>query len=276
MASRFRQRRRSDTRSTWLYLAGGLLIAAVIAAIGSVVYVSVLGPKSPILSKDSLCPLDGPRGVTVVLIDASDDLPEIAKRQVTRLLLDIADSLPAYYQLELRTLDTVIPGGRILFSKCNPGDGADLSELTANPQLARRRWKDGFQTPIETSLKGSLQSARATASPIMGTMQQIAVDRFTGRAADKQPKSLIIVSDMIEHTPDYSQYAGDLTFERFKRSKGYQKFRTDLQQADVTIHYVQRQTQRSLNTADLIRFWLEWVKDNNGHFDQAVRLQGVG
>ena len=275
MASRFRQRRRSDTRSAWLYVAGGLLIAAVIAAIGSVIYISVLGPKSPILAKDTLCPLDGARGVTIVLIDASDDLPEIAKRQVTRLLLDIADSLPAYYQLELRTLDTAVPAGRIVFSKCNPGDGANLSELTANPQLARRRWKDGFQIPVEASLKGSLQPARATASPIMGTIQQIAVDRFTGRAADKQAKALIIVSDMIEHTPDYSQYTGDLTFDRFKRSRAYLKYRTDLQKADVTIHYVQRQTQRLLTT-DLIRFWLEWVKDNNGHFDQAVRLQGVG
>jgi hypothetical protein len=67
-----------------------------------------------------------------------------------------------------------------------------------------------------------------------------------------------------------------LSFDRFRRSRGYAKYRTDLKQADVTIHYVQRQTQRPLDATDLMRFWLEWVKDNDGHFDQAIRLQGVG
>jgi hypothetical protein len=276
MVSRFRQRRRSSGNSAWLYVAGGALIVAVLAAIAVIFYVDVTEPRAPTLVKDTLCPVDGPRGTTVVLIDASDDLPEIGKREVTRLLLDIAESLPAYYRLELRTLDSAVPAGHVLFSKCNPGDGANLSELTANPQLARKRWKDGFQGPVDAALERSLSSARAVASPIMSTIQQIAVDRFTGHAADNQPKALIIVSDMIENTPDYSQYSGDLSFDRFRRSKGYAKYRTDLEQADVTIHYVQRQTRRPLDATDLMRFWLEWVKDNNGHFDQAIRLQGLG
>ena len=52
--------------------------------------------------------------------------------------------------------------------------------------------------------------------------------------------SLILVSDMIEHTPDYSQYQGDLSYEHYKQSIAYKKQHTDLKGADVTIFYVQR------------------------------------
>jgi hypothetical protein len=43
------------------------------------------------------------------------------------------------------------------------------------------------------------------------------------------PKSLIVISDMLEFTPDYNQYPpADLSYARFRRSPAYPKFQTDL------------------------------------------------
>ena len=50
----------------------------------------------------------------------------------------------------------------------------------------------------------------------------------------------------------------------------------DLRGAAVEIYYIQRATTRPINSVDHIRFWAEWIRDNNGRFKQASKLQGVG
>jgi hypothetical protein len=250
-------------------LALGVLVT------GAYVYATAVRP--PALDQASLCPLDGPRSITVVLLDSTDDIPDIAKREVRTALIDMAETLPPYGLLEIRLLDANNVAGRSIFAKCNPGDGSNLSEYTSNPRLARKRWMDGFREPLDAALQAGFQPLPGRVSPIMETVQRIAVDRFSGRASEAIPKSLILISDMIEHTPpDYSQYAGDLSYDRFKASRAYQKVRTDLHGADVQIFYIQRMSGKPLNSVDHIRFWAEWIRDNNGRLKQANRLQGVG
>lgn len=256
-------------------LGAALAVLAVgVLSAGAYLYITAIRP--PALDRASLCPADGPGSVTVVLLDSTDDIPEIAKREVRTLLVDMAETLPAYGLLEIKLLDPKVPGGRSIFAKCNPGDGSGLSEYTANPQLAKKRWMDGFRAPLDDALQAGFLPLPGKTSPIMATIQRIAVDRLTGRAAEGIPKSLILISDMLEHEADYSQYTGDLTFARYKASRAYRKFRTDLYGAQVTIYYVQRQSAKPINSADHIRFWADWIRDNNGRLKQATKLQGVG
>jgi hypothetical protein len=190
--------------------------------------------------------------------------------------VDMAETLPAYQLLEIRLLDPKTPGGRSIFAKCNPGDGSGVSEYTANPRLARQRWLDGFRQPLDGALDAGFEPLPGKTSPIMETIQRIAVERFSGRAVESVPKSLVVISDMLQHGADYSQYKGDLSFARFKSSPAYKKVQTDLHGADVVIYYIQRQTGKPINSADHIRFWADWIRDNNGRLKQATKLQGVG
>jgi hypothetical protein len=272
-APRRRNRAPGDLRK---HLLGGALtvLALGVLAAGAYVYATVARP--PTLDQSSLCPVDGPRAVTVVLLDSTDEIPDIAKREVKTALVDLAQAMPAYELLEIRLLDPSLPGGRSIFAKCNPGDGSGLSEYTANPRLAKERWLDGFRQPLDQALDSGFRPAPGKVSPIMETIQRIAVDRFTGRDAETIPKSLVLISDMLEHEPDYSQYTGDLSYARFKASRAYKKVQTDLHGAEVQIYYIQRVTGRPINSADHIQFWAEWIRDNNGRFKQATKLQGVG
>ena len=258
------------------HLLGGALTALAIGvlAIGAYVYATVARP--PTLDRTSLCPVDGPRSVAVVLLDSTDEIPEIAKREIKTVLIDRAETLPPYELLEIRLLDPKVAGGRLIFSKCNPGDGSDLSEYTANPRLARQRWMAEFRTPLDQALETGFSPAPGKISPIMETIQRIAVERFTGRNVEAVPKSLVIISDMLQHGPDYSQYTGNLSYDRFKASIAYKKVQTDLHGTEVLIYYIQRQTGRPLNSVDHIRFWAEWIRENNGRFKEATKLQGVG
>jgi hypothetical protein len=251
-----------------------MVLAFAMLAAG--LYVYATAARAPALDHESLCPIDGPGSVTVVLLDSTDDIPDIAKREIRTTLSDVAEMLPTYRLLDMRLLDPRMPGGRAIFSRCNPGDGSGLSEYTANPRLAKKRWLEGFRQPLEEALDVGFRPAPGKTSPIMETIQRIAIDRFSGRAAEDIPKSLILVSDMLEHEPDYSQYQGDLSYGRYKASRAYRKLQTDLHGAEVTIYYVQRLTGKPISSADHIRFWAEWVRDNNGRFKQASKLQGEG
>jgi len=250
------------------------MLSLGVLAIGTYHYLTTARP--PLLDRASLCPVDGPRSVTVVLLDSTDEIPDVGKHEIRKILLEMAETLPDYGLLDLRLLDPKVPGGRLIFSKCNPGDGSGLSEYTANPRLAKKRWIEGFEQPLEDALEVGFRPAPEKTSPIIETVQRIAVDRFSGRAADEIPKSLVLVSDMIEHERDYSQYVGDLSYNRFKTSRAYKRLQTDLHGAEVTIYYIQRVSARPISSVDHIRFWSEWIRDNKGRLKQANKLQGEG
>lgn len=268
-----RSRHPRDLRNHVIGVALAVLALGVLSA-GAYVYVTAARP--PTLDRVSLCPVDGPRAMTVVLLDSTDEIPEIGKHEIRTVLLDLAETVPTYGLLELRLLDPKTPGGRLIFAKCNPGDGAGLSEYTANPRLAHKRWLEGFRQPIEEALDAGFQPVPGKTSPIMETVQRIAVDRFAGRAAEDLPKSLVLVSDMLENQPDYSQYSGDMSYGRYKASRAYKKLQTDLHGAEVIIYYIQRVTSKPISSTDHIRFWADWIRDNKGRFKQANKLQGEG
>jgi hypothetical protein len=164
----------------------------------------------------------------------------------------------------------------VLFHRCNPGDGSGLDEWTGNPEAARRRWLAEFREPIEQVLRSGIPAAPADTSPIMAAIQRIAVDHFEGKAKEAIPKSLVLVSDMIENTADYSQYSGDVAYERFEGSAAAKRFRTDLHGAEVTVYYVDRASGRPFDSVAHLGFWTDWIAGCGGRLVEAVKLQGAG
>src|ERR1700729_2239163 len=272
-------RQRRSSGFGWSGLGGVLLLLLAIVSGAALAWFYFSAAPRPVLDAQSLCPVTGPQGVTVVLVDTSDDLPETTRREVLGQLDDMITMLPPFYRLHIPVLD--IAGGcrRSLFSKCNPGDGAGLSEWTDNPRIARLRWIDDFRKPAAEAVKNSISSAKANSSPIMAAIQDIAIGQFSSAASENARKTLYIISDMIEYTRDYSQYprAGDLSFQRYKQSPAYLKFRTDLHGATVIIRYVTRQVngQPVVDGTKHMEFWKAWIEDNRGVFGGVKRLQGA-
>ena len=279
MAKRRSRQRRTDDGIGASGVAGiGLLLLAIIAG-SALAYFYYLTPARPVLDAQSLCPIRGPQGIAVVLIDTSDDLPETTRREVMGMLDDKIETLPPFHKLDIRVLDIAGVRSRSLFSKCNPGDGTGLSEWTDNPRIARSRWIDSFRKPAADAMKSSLGSAKAASSPIMAAIQDIAIDQFSSAASQGAKKSLLVISDMIEFTRDYGQYSrsGDLSFERYRKSAAYQKYSTNLHGATVSISYVNRQLngQPLLESRQHAKFWGAWIEDNKGLRGTVKMLQGA-
>lgn len=277
--ARRRPRQRSGPSLGWSGIGGILLLVLAIVAGGAFAFFFFSTPARPTLDARTLCPIAGPQGITVVLVDTSDDLPETTRREALGMLEDMIATLPPFYKLDIRVLDIAGVRSRSLFSKCNPGDGVGLSEWTDNPRVARLRWVENFRKPAAEAVKSSIAAAKANSSPIMAAIQDIALDQFTSAASQSAKKTLFIFSDMIEFTRDYNQYprAGDLSFSRYRQSPAYLKFRTDLHGATVNIRYVNRQPkgQPLINGGMHMQFWQEWIIDNKGVFGSAKWLQGA-
>lgn len=269
-------RRRHRSTGVGYYLAGSVLILAVVGAFVALATWYVRTPAPPKLDRASLCPVDGPWSVTAILVDTSDDLPDITKKEISTLLLSEAQTLPAYALLQIRVLESTKSAARTILSRCNPGDGQGLSEWTANPAMARKRWLSEFQKPLVDALKSGLVSDPGKTSPIMASIQDLAVELFTGPRTEGRSKRLIIVSDMLENNFGYSQYKDELSFEKYRSTPSYRQFATNLQNAEVSIFYIQRNTRRKIDEKAHVKFWEEWVRDNKGRIGTITRLQGVG
>jgi hypothetical protein len=282
--SRARRRRRSGGGDGWKIALGVLAGLVAAGVLGGMIWLNATVERPPVLDADTLCPAgpalrlptDGASQVTVVLLDGSDALPEIAQLEVSRALMEVAEGVPTGGLLDVRRLDPAAPRGEVLFQRCNPGDGEGLSEWTANPEAARRRWLAAFREPVDAILSNGVPVSDAETSPIMATIQGIAVEYFGMLRDPAKPNRLVIVSDMLENTPDYSQYSTPLDFAAFKASPAARKVATDLGGAEVTVYYISRDRSGEADSGAHIRFWADWIADNGGTLVEAVKLQGVG
>src|SRR5579872_610918 len=187
-SARRRLRQRRSAALGWSGFGGVLLLLLAIGSGGALAYFYFASPERPVLDPGTLCPVEGPKGVTVVLVDTSDDLPDTTRREVLGQLDDMITTLPPFYKLDIRVLDIAGAKSRSLFSKCNPGDGGNLSEWTDNPRIARMRWIEDFRKPAAQAVRSSIASAKATNSPIMAAIQDIAIGEFSSAASENARK----------------------------------------------------------------------------------------
>jgi hypothetical protein len=281
MARRSRSSASRPRGDTGKLIAAILLALVTLAAAGWGVHLWVTAPAPTQRDKVTLCPATQPKDIIVIVLDTTDGLPDPARIEATTRLTDLIDASPQGALLDMRVIDPAHPAGRLVLTLCNPGDGRNLSEWTGNPDMAKRLWRERFREPLVRALEGSLQTTPAKSSPLLATFQGIALGRFTGAQVASAHKRLVIVSDLIEHVPgEYSQYPpADLHYARFKSSPVYRKLHTDLQGADVTIFYIDRNGPgcRPIDTGAHMIFWTSWIEDNNGRVDVETtrKLQGA-
>jgi hypothetical protein len=91
-----RRRRSRSSGELRKHVLGIMLAVFALGVLGAGAYVYTGTARPPTLDPSSLCPVEGPRSVTVVLLDSTDDIPDIAKREVRTALVDLAETLPAY------------------------------------------------------------------------------------------------------------------------------------------------------------------------------------
>jgi hypothetical protein len=263
--------RRARQRRTKELILGTLGFVLVLGIIGGVAY--YMASRQAGLDKESLCPASGPAGHYVLLVDKTDPLTFTQKEAFTVTLQQfVVKRIPEGYLLSVFVLgEDFKETAKPLIERCNPGNGQDKSEFTENVRQLKKQYEAGFLEPLLKQSDALLGTQPAKFSPIFEMMQLVAINGFRKHDV-KGPRRLVVMSDMLQNTPQFSMYKGPVDYSTFAASPYGQKTQFELRGVDVEIHYLMNSPQ--LQTKRNLKFWEDYF-DKAGARIVAVRpLEG--
>jgi hypothetical protein len=267
--SRRGTRARKDGKKYVLAAVAILLVCA--AVVGGIAYhqLSRSEPIDPV----TLCPAEGPRGHTILLVDKTDPL-SFTQRQAFSVMLKalVKSEIPEGYLLSVFVLgenfkDTAEP----LIELCSPGAGDGKSELTSNLKRLRVQYEQRFVKPIEDTENALVASEPSKASPILEMLQLVGINGFR-KGGVRGPKRLVVMSDMLHNTPQLSMYQGNFDFKAFEQSDYGSKSQADLKDVNVELLYLM--SSPKLQTRRNLAFWEQYFEKAGAKLSVVRRLEG--
>lgn len=263
--------KKAKLKQTREIILGTLVILIVLVIVAFVVYFMV--NRSEGLDPMTLCPAKGPRGHFVLLVDKTDPLTFTQKAAFTVTLQELIEKrIPEGYLLSVFVLgEDFKANAEPLIELCNPGTGADKSELTANLKQLKRQYQERFLGPLQKLSESLLASQPANCSPIFEMLQLVGINAFRKHDV-KGERGLIVISDMLQNTPQFSMYSGPLDYATFSASEYGRKLQLELTDVKVEIYYLintpQIQTKRNL------KFWEDYFSKAGARIVAVQPLEG--
>lgn len=270
MSARFKKRKsKSLSKAGPLALIAGLVVVILTIGGGFGWLLMRANEANVPVNQDTLCPLTGPLAQTIVLVDATDSISPLARKEIVQRLNELMRDTSKGALFEVRVLSGGADKGRIAGSRCNPGTGANADEWTSNPRKMQQTWDDKFGPPLTAAFEDSLKQTAADQSPIMAALQEISVDRFTAKAMRLIKSRIVVISDLLEHTADFSLYRSPPTMEAYLASSAARRFRSDFAEAGVELWVLDR---GKVDTNALVDFWTAWFGLYDGGVDHAIHV----
>jgi hypothetical protein len=268
MAQLGRRARQRRNREVFL---GTLAILVVLCVVGGATY--FLMSRAAGLDKQTLCPATGPTSHYVLLVDTTDPLTFTQKEAFKVTMKELIEKrVPEGGLLSVFVLgEDFKENAKPLVELCNPGNGRDKSELTSNLRQLDKQYQERFLEPLLKQSEALVATQPAKASPIFEMMQLVAINGF--RKHDiKGERRLVVMSDMLQNTPQFSMYKGPVDYPAFATSTYGQKAQLELRGVKVEIQYLLNTPQ--LQTRRNMQFWEDYF-DKAGARVVAVRpLEG--
>lgn len=270
--SYYQHRQQQGKRKQWLGIALLMLVATGIAAI--FIMKATLEQQRIALDPDTLCPLDGPSGYLAVVFDKTDAYNPVQQRFLQRWFQQLKKEIAVGTQVSLYVID----GDQQIkldpdLVVCNPGGGEHANALYQNPAMLQKRWQQRFEQPLDAAIATLMTPTSADSSPIFEMLQTVALSAFPP-AANNIPKRIVLISDMIQHTPEWSHYRGQTDIKALLKTAYFSRVGTNLQGAEVNILYVRRDGQQRLQNKRHALFWADYIDAIGGHVTVIERIDG--
>jgi hypothetical protein len=208
-----------------------------------------------------LCPADGPIAGTVIVLDLTDPVEASQLSAIEERIYSKIDAAAAGTLFAVGLVRPEADARGAKFASCKPRSGADASELYENPRMIEERYATGFREPLTTTLSQMLSSGIADSSPIMESLQATLADA-NGFSIAEYPRRLILVTDLLQHSPVYSFYRGD-TWESFSTSPDFTRLSRNLEGVEVEILRLPRPGARVADWDTVEDFWVNYF-DHQG------------
>ncbi|WP_454741357.1 hypothetical protein [Cupriavidus necator] len=263
--------RRGRQRRTRELVLGTLALIVVIAGLGVVGYNMKSRPNG--LNPETMCPADGPVGHYVLLVDKTDPLNFTQKQAFSVIFEELMEKrIPEGYLLSVFVLgedfkETAVP----LVELCNPGDGSGKSELTANLKRLKAQYRLKFIEPVLKQSESLVSTQPAKWSPIFEMLQLVGINAYRKHDV-KGERRLIIMSDMLHNTPQFTMYKGPVDYSAFAASDYGKKAQPELGNVEVELHYLMNSPQ--LQTKRNLKFWEDYFAKAGARIVAVRPLEG--
>jgi hypothetical protein len=257
-------------------ILGIFIITIVLAIIVTSIYsYQKLTSKHQIINKETFCSESGPSEIIAVLIDRTDKLNVVQQRAIEINLEDLRENLPIGAELSIYIIRSISDDLlKPIFKMCNPGRGKEVNPFLGNPKLIEKRWRESFNKPLQSAYDSLLSIETEDRSPIMESIQSVALTNFSGKKFDDVSKKLIIISDMLQNTKSFSNYSKGSNFEALRKNQYYKQVYTNLNNLNVNILYIRRNAAHKIQGQKHIKFWQEFFSDQGATLTRVVSIEG--
>ncbi|WP_146180735.1 hypothetical protein [Thalassorhabdomicrobium marinisediminis] len=202
----------------------------------------------------TLCPVEGPTGAMVVLLDLTDPLTRSQANQLQTWLGDEIASSPRGTLLSVGVVSEDPSDWGARFAKCKPQTAEDGNPLIQNPSILGETYNDEFLLPLHETLEKMMQSETQNTSPIMESLQ--ALVSGTPNFTTTRLRRLVIVSDMLQNSSVLSFYRSE-GWEHFTETRAHERLAGNLDEVGVTLLRIPR---TSANIGDPLKVDTFWAR----------------
>jgi hypothetical protein len=260
------------TKQKWIAAAQICGVVLFVGVIASAAYYAMSAKQH--LDAETLCPAK-PQSFTVLLVDVTDPMNTAQRQDFLNQLERLKNSIPRYGKLSVIKVDAAAAHLlRPLITRCNPGTAADENEQTGNPARLQKKWDEQFSKPLDAAFEQIGHASGADNSPILESVQSVALTEFAQQGAEGKPHQLILASDLLQNTGGINFYKGLPDSDAFVESAPFNRVRTDLRGADVELWMLQRDDTHETQPRALPDLWDRIITEQGGNLKRLYRVSG--
>lgn len=262
------QRASSENRKATMKIA---LVMAVVLLVGGIYFWAASSRRT---LDDQLCPTT-PDSITVLLVDVTDPMNMAQRQDFENQLTKLKNSIPRYGKLVVAKVDAT--ADRLLapvITRCNPGTADDVSSATGDPASVQKQWDEGFDVPLTAAFTRLGGATGANQSPILESIQSVALTELQKPGQETLPKRLIVASDLLQNTADVSFYRGLPEPKSFTDGAVFRRIRTDLRGVEVELWMLERSDAATTQPRSLADLWERIIGAEGGDVRRIYNVSG--
>nr|WP_217346332.1 hypothetical protein [Noviherbaspirillum sp. L7-7A]MBV0880739.1 hypothetical protein [Noviherbaspirillum sp. L7-7A] len=241
-----------DKKGIWLF-------AGVLATLGLIFGVQFALGNKPKPGADNC--IGKVSSSTVIVLDYTDQITDQTRDEIaSRAMAHIYDKVKVNERVSIFTISDISKKSlKPLVTLCRPPDSGNRA--IENVELIKRRFQKNFEAPIRVALSEAPSESKE--SPIAQALTDISLSHYLRSPSN----TLLIFSDMLEHTSKFSLYkcaSAVHTVVRYRESRSGAMERPVFVNTNVQLNLIPRldQSKETLKCRD--KLWPWFFGDNKG------------
>ena len=270
-----KSKKSKDDEIPWFALGGvGLFLIALIFIFAKTYY----SKQSQIenVDKETFCNIDKIDQITIFVIDTSDKLSPIQQTSLNERLWNYVKNIDKNnHQIQVFSVEKI--NEKIIepiIKICNPGDEKEISSLTGNKKITRLNFEKKFKEKIDKIFTALLNKEASDKSPIMESIQSVAVSQLIKNENNDTKFKIILISDLLQNSENFSFYKGDFDFNKFYKSDNFRFLKSDFKNAEIELYFLNRKKDINLQNENLRDFWVQYFKAQEATVTRFLPIEG--